>query len=87
MSGALTRRLLDAGMAAGAAAEAQALEQLTLRAAEAFTGSDIEIAEQEDAALRLRGRALRVRALGSRHRAPDARFAGLLATLARGDER
>lgn len=87
MSAELARRLMAADAAAGAAAESRAVQQLAVRASTEFASSDVDIAEGEDGAVFLHGRALRVRAFGSRYRAPDARFAGLLATLARGEPR
>jgi hypothetical protein len=81
----LSRRLVATGTALAVAAEGRTRTELAARATEAFAGSDVAVRETDDETIELRGRALRIRAFGSRRRAPDARFAGLLATLARGD--
>ena len=83
----MARRLAAAGDAAAAAAEVRAGRELAARAADLLADSDVGVTETADGAVALTGRALRIRALGSRRRAPDARFAGLLATLARGEGR
>jgi hypothetical protein len=79
------RRLALAGDSLAEGAATRARQQLAARAADALAGSDVAVREGEDATIELSGPALRIRAFGSRRRAPDARFNGLLATLARGD--
>ena len=84
MSG-IDARLMAAAAARAERARGDAAGALAARAEEQLSGSDIAVALAEDGDLRLRGRGLLARAFGSRKRAADPRFAGLLATLARGD--
>jgi hypothetical protein len=81
----LAAQLAAAATATAEAAEAATLATLLATAAEHFAGDAISVAATGDGGVALRGRALQARAFGSRHRAADPRFAGLIATLARGD--
>lgn len=81
----LEPRLKEAAAVTAETARQRAAELLAQRAADRFSGGDVDVAVGEDGDVRLRGAGLLVRAFGSRKRASDPRFAGLLATLARGD--
>jgi hypothetical protein len=85
MTGRLEARLKAAAEAAAEAALQRTREALAQRAEAHFADSDVAVAMGDDGDVRLRGRGLLVRAFGSRKRASDARFAGLMATLARGE--
>jgi hypothetical protein len=82
----MAARLAAAGEAAAAAAETRVAAQLATAVSDAVAGSDVLVAAAEDGRVRLQARGLVARAFGSRRRAADPRFAGLLATLARGGQ-
>lgn len=75
------RTLEAAGMARARAAEARAALRLVVRAEAALAADGVRVEAGSDG-LRLRGRGLRARVLGSRRRAPDPRLAWLAAWLA-----
>jgi hypothetical protein len=87
MRESLGSRLTAVAAVAAETARQRAAGTLVQRAAETFADSDIDVAIGDDGDVRLRGAGLLVRAFGGRKRASDPRFAGLLATLARGDRR
>lgn len=84
-SNSLAVKLTGAADALAVAAEDRVAGALVRSAADAFAGSDVVVADGGDGSVRLQAKGLRARAFGSRSRAADPRFAGLLATLARGD--
>ncbi len=84
-SNSLASRLNAIAAATAETARQHAAGALAARAAAEFADGDIGVAIGDDGDVRLRGRGLQVRAFGSRKRASDPRFAGLLATLARGE--